>query len=78
MTTRLSFTAVYEQVEHGWTQARIEELPAVITAAPTYEQAKEQLVDALREYLLSLGDPAVPPATGDAQRLPVDIVIGAA
>jgi len=78
MTTQLSFTAIYEVVEEGWTQARIEELPAVITAAPTLEQAKEQLLDALREYLLSLGDQAGPPAAGDARRLPVDIVIGAA
>jgi hypothetical protein len=79
MTGRLVFTAVYEQVEDGWTQARIEQLPAVVTAAPTASEAKELLVDALYEYLLSLGasDPAVPPK-GSAERLPFEIVINAA
>jgi predicted RNase H-like HicB family nuclease len=79
MTGRLSFTAVYEQVENGWTQARIEQLPAVVTAAPTAAEAKELLVDALSEYLLSLGTPDQPsPPAGPAQRLPFEIVINAA
>jgi predicted RNase H-like HicB family nuclease len=79
MTGRLVFTAVYEQVEGGWTQARIEQLPAVITTAPTADEAKELLVDALSEYLLSLGtsDQPSPPA-GSAERLPFEIVINAA
>ena len=73
------FTAVYEQVEDGWTQARIEQLPAVVTAAPTASEAKELLVDALYEYLLSLGasDQASPPKDS-AERLPFEIVITAA
>jgi predicted RNase H-like HicB family nuclease len=79
MTTRLTFTAVYEPVENGWMQARIEELPAVITAAPTLAEAKELLVDALHEYLLSLGPGGPPPAAAaggtEATRLPVQVVI---
>jgi hypothetical protein len=55
MTGRRSLTAVYSQVEDGWIQARIEQLPAVVTAAPTAAEAKESLVDALTEYLLSPG-----------------------
>lgn len=81
MTTRLSFTAVYEPVEEGWTQARIDELPAVITAAPTLDEAKELLVDALHEYLRSLGPQHPSDARGSsrgATRLPVEIVIEAA
>jgi predicted RNase H-like HicB family nuclease len=79
MTGRLVFTAVYEQVEDGWTQARIEQLPAVVTAAPTASEAKELLVDALYEYLLSLGasDQSSPPEDS-AERLPFEIVITAA
>jgi hypothetical protein len=79
MKGRLVFTAVYEQVDDGWTQARIEQLPAVVTAAPTAAEAKELLVDALCEYLLSLGasDRATPPK-GSAERLPFEIVINAA
>src|SRR5438093_8819388 len=57
MDTKLAFTVVYETVEDGWTQARIEELPAVITVAPTLDEAKELLLDALREFLLALGHP---------------------
>jgi hypothetical protein len=52
----LELSIVYEPVENGWTQARIAEYPAVITAAPTREGAKELVLDALREYLLSLAD----------------------
>lgn len=49
----LLLTPVYEQVEGGWTQAHLRELPGVITVAPTHEQAQDMLVDALREFLLS-------------------------
>jgi hypothetical protein len=54
----LSFrlTAVYEPAENGWTQARLVELPAVITAGPTLEETKVLLLDVLREYLLALGE----------------------
>jgi predicted RNase H-like HicB family nuclease len=51
----VKLTAIYEPVEAGWVQARIEELPGVITAGRTREEAKELLLDALREYLLALG-----------------------
>ena len=51
----------------------------MVTAAPTASEAKEQLVDALYEYLLSLGasDQATPPK-GSGERLPFEIVINAA
>jgi predicted RNase H-like HicB family nuclease len=55
MSKRLELTAVFESVDQGWIQARIAELPAVITAAPTRDEAREMLIDALGEYLLSLG-----------------------
>ncbi len=78
MSTRIFLTAVYEPVENGWTQARIEELPAVITAGPTIEDAKELLLDALREYLLSLGEQKTSaPAQGSSTREALEIVLGA-
>lgn len=58
MASPISLTAAYEPVDGGWIQARIAELPGVITAAPTLEEAKELLPDALREYLLALAEPA--------------------
>jgi predicted RNase H-like HicB family nuclease len=57
---------VYELVEEGWTQATIAELPAVITAAPTRDEAKALVVDALHEYLRSLeSEPLAPGADSE-------------
>jgi hypothetical protein len=50
----ISISIVYEPVEAGWIQARIEGIPAVITAGRTKDEARELVVDALREYLLSI------------------------
>lgn len=68
MQKRISLTAVFEPVENGWTQATIAELPAVITVGPTLEDARELLLDALREYLLSLGDAVDLPEASEAAR----------
>jgi predicted RNase H-like HicB family nuclease len=78
VATRMSLTAIYEPVENGWVQARIEELPAVITAGPTAEAARELVLDALREYLLSLADQrGRAEAQGLGEREPIGIVLGA-
>jgi predicted RNase H-like HicB family nuclease len=58
VTTRLELTATYTTVENGWVQVQIRELPAVITVAPTIDEARDMLLDALREYFLSLGQGA--------------------
>jgi predicted RNase H-like HicB family nuclease len=78
MSSRVTFTAVFEPVENGWTQARIAELPGVITAAPSVDQAKEQLVDALREYLLALQQPHGPEGDFVGARGAVHVTIDAA
>jgi hypothetical protein len=70
----LELSIVYESVENGWTQARIAEYPAVITAAPTREGAKDLVLDALKEYLLSLADE---PALAVGERDPVALTITA-
>jgi hypothetical protein len=70
----LQLSIVYEPVENGWTQARIAEFPPVVTAAPTREGAKELVLDALREYLLSLTDDSSP---GIGDREPVALTIAA-
>lgn len=56
MTTSFDLTAVFEPVEDGWVQASIAEIPGVITAGPSLDEAKELLADALREYLLAVGE----------------------
>ena len=72
----IPLSILYETVEDGWVQARIEELPAVITAAPTRPEAREQVLDALREYLLSLRDdpPGVLQA-GDREPVALEITV---
>jgi hypothetical protein len=70
----LQLSIVYESVENGWTQASIAEYPPVVTAAPTREGAKEMVLDALREYLLSLTEKA---PVGDGEREPVALTISA-
>jgi len=50
----IPLSIIYEPVEDGWVQARIEGIPEVITAAPTKPEARVLVLDALREYLLSI------------------------
>jgi hypothetical protein len=73
--TSIQLSIVYEPVENGWVQARIEELAPVITAAPTREEAREMVLDALREYLLSLRSDVVP--GGGRERESVALTISA-
>ena len=71
----LKYTAVFEKVEEGWTQARIAEIPGVITAAPNRDEAKELVRDALREYLASFMDSEIRlDELDDREQLIVDLV----
>jgi len=45
---------VFETDENGWVRATIEELPGVITCAPTQDEARELVRDALDEWLAAL------------------------
>jgi predicted RNase H-like HicB family nuclease len=45
---------VYEPDEEGWVRATVEELPGVITCAPTLEEARTLVRDALDEWLRAL------------------------
>ena len=69
MSTSLAFTVVLTSVEGGWTQAQLRELPGVITCAPTEQQAREAVVDALREYLSSFTEPTTAAPTDAATAL---------
>jgi predicted RNase H-like HicB family nuclease len=45
---------VFEPDEDGWVRATVEELPGVITCAPTQEEARELVRNALDEWLQAL------------------------
>lgn len=45
---------VFEPDEEGWVRASIEELPGVITCAPTRDEARQLIRDALDEWLAAL------------------------
>jgi hypothetical protein len=60
MPRPISLSILYEPVESGWIQARIEGIPEVITAGPSKEAARSLVLDALREYLLSIRDEQAP------------------
>ena len=45
---------VFESDEQGLVRATIEELPGVITCAPTLDEARELVRDALDEWLQAL------------------------
>jgi hypothetical protein len=75
VSTCIPLTAVYEPVENGWIQARIEELPGVVTAGATAGEARDLLLDALRRYLLVVSlerrrDPRHPRPTSACQQDP--------
>jgi hypothetical protein len=73
----LQVTPVYQQVENGWTQASLIEMPGVITAAPSRDEAREMLVDALREFLLSFGPgPKSAPMSVELEAMTITISIG--
>jgi hypothetical protein len=73
----LQLTPVYQQVENGWTQASLIELPGVITAAPSRDEAQEMLLDALREFLLSFGPgPMSAPTNVEPDALTLTISVG--
>lgn len=48
---QLTLTVLFEPVDDGWVQARIAELPEVITAGRDRGEARQLVLDALREYL---------------------------
>ena len=64
-----TLTVVFEVVEEGWVQARIAEVPAVITAGRNRAEALSLVEDALREYLLAVGDALPSGGTGESEKV---------
>jgi hypothetical protein len=49
----LRLTVVYEHAENGWTTATIPAVPGTISAGRNRREARENVLDALREMLAS-------------------------
>ena len=62
-----NLTVVFEVVEGGWVQARIAEIPAVITVGHNREEARSLVEDALREYLLASAPVERPAMVGETE-----------
>ena len=64
MSDSVTLTAVFTPDENGWTMAQLAEWPAVVTCAPTAEEARAMLVDAAREMIASYRDEGREPPIG--------------
>lgn len=75
MSESLHVTIVYEQGEDGWIVASIPEVPGAHSQGHTREEARANVIDALRGILeLRFGEHAVAEA---ADSEPLELVIGA-
>jgi predicted RNase H-like HicB family nuclease len=75
MVGKLTLTAIYEPVGDGWIQARVRELPGVITAGRSREEVEELLVDAALEYLRSFGEAVDADEDAAEDRQPLELTI---
>lgn len=64
MSETVTLTAVFTPDENGWTMAQLAEWPAVVTCAPTAEEARSMLLDAAREMIASYRDEGREPPIG--------------
>ncbi len=64
----LPLTLSFKQLEDsGWFEVRIEEFPEVFTAAPTRDEARVAVLDALERYLASFEEDEQVPTAATAR-----------
>jgi predicted RNase H-like HicB family nuclease len=51
MTDSLHFTILFEEGEDGWIVAHIKEVPGAVSQGKTRDEARENVIDALRLML---------------------------
>ncbi|MFI4990536.1 MAG: type II toxin-antitoxin system HicB family antitoxin [Solirubrobacterales bacterium] len=75
MSDTLTLTAVFTPDENGWTMAQLTEWPAVVTCAPTGEEARAMLRDAASEVVASYRDEGREPpiGSGHAEALTINL-----
>lgn len=70
MSDTLRFTIYYSDAGGGWIMARVEEVPGAISQGRTREEARENVVDALRLMLKP-----EPGDTNDPDREPLELLL---
>ena len=78
MPRQLTLTAVFTPDENGWIMAQLAEWPAVVTCARSVEEAREMLLDAAREMILSYRDEGREPPIGGGHAESITIDVAAA
>lgn len=64
MSDAVTLTAVFTPDENGWTMAQLAEWPAIVTCAPTIEEARAMLLDAAHEMIATYRDEGREPPIG--------------
>lgn len=78
MSEALQLTVVCEEGENGYILARVREVPAAISQGRTHEEARDNVLDALRELILSYVEEGEPsPLPEGATTEPVRITLSA-
>ena len=67
MSESLQFTILYEDGDDGWVIAQVKEVPGAVSQGRTREQARENVIDALR--LMLRPEPEGTPVDSDALEL---------
>ncbi len=74
MSDRLRLTIVFEEPdEEGWIVARVVELPGALSQGRTHQEARGNVIDALR-LMLSPDDDDATVAAGRSEQL--DLILG--
>lgn len=74
MSEPLKLTVIYEDAGEGWVMARVPEVPGAISQERTRAEAREAVVEAVRDLLELRLRPAVPESTpADSDTLTVTV-----
>lgn len=78
VATELTLTAVFTPDENGWTMAQLAEWPAVVTCGRTVDEARELLLDAAREMIVSYREQGREPPIGGGHAETITLDLAAA
>ena len=74
MSESLKLTIVFEQGDEGWILASVPEVPGALSQGRTREEARENVIDALRGILeLRFGEHAQAQPASDSESLELTI-----